>query len=125
MNTNLRLRRTQLAVALGALGPALLLTWLFLGVEEIPDEHDIKFEFFAKQHPTFRLKFRNPVTCGVCDTRPYEHLTADDRAQFLAFCRHRFGLDNVNECYAIFVEHQRSADQLLSGAGGAEGRGQP
>ena len=116
-------RRRQLAFSLAVGGPLLLLIWLFLGIEVIPDEHDTKYEFFTKQHPTFRLRYRNPVTCGVCDTRPFELLTADEKAAFSSFCRYRFGLDKPNECYAIFAEQQKSADRLLRGSDAPAGPG--
>jgi hypothetical protein len=89
----------------------LLLVWLFVGIELVRDEHDMKYDVFAKQHPTLRMTFRNPVTCLVCDTKPYERLTPRERAEFGAFCRYRFGLEDPRDCYAIFAEQQRRADQ--------------
>jgi len=98
------------AYLLPGLLPLLVLTWLFLGVERIPDEHEDRYDLFLKQRPTLRLIFHNPVTCGVCDTKPYQRLTASEKTEFAIFCRYRFGLDGNNECYAIFSEQQRAAD---------------
>lgn len=106
-----RLATTWIGLALLGLIPVVGALWLFLGVELIPDEHHMKYEFFAKQHPTFRLTFQNPVTCLVCDTKSYEELTPQQREEFVAFCRHRFGLDDPRDCHAIFAEQQRRADE--------------
>lgn len=92
----------------------LLAAWLFVGIERIPDEHNVKHEVFMKQRPTFQLVFRNPVTCGVCDSHPYELLTAAEKTEFGTFCWYRFGLDHSNECYAIFAEQQRASTAAIA-----------
>jgi hypothetical protein len=102
----------RLRLALAVL-PSLLAIWLFLGIERVPDEHDTKYRLFIKARPTPRLFFRNPVTCGVCDVHPYESLTGEQKEEFATFCSFRFGLDRSNECFAIFAEQQRSADEVV------------
>lgn len=97
---------------------ALLLagTWLTLGIEEIPREHGTDYEFFAKQTPTLQIVFRNPAVCGECDTPPLQALSSDVRQAFGAFCRARFGLDDVAECHAIYAQRQRAANARLAPA---------
>lgn len=93
--------------------------WLTLGIEEIPREHGTDYEFFAKQTPALQIVFRNPAVCGECDTPPLQALSAEVRQAFGAFCRVRFGLNDVAECHAIYAERQRATSARLAPASGS------
>lgn len=88
--------------------------WLFFGIQEIPREHGTDYEFFAKQIPTTKMIYRNPAVCGECDAEPFATLRVETQTSLAEFCRVRFGLENVRECYAIFTEKQRIKNEKLS-----------
>jgi hypothetical protein len=88
--------------------------WAYFGIEEIPREHGTDYEFFAKQIPTTKMIYRNPAVCGECDAEPFATLRVEAQTSLAEFCRVRFGLENVRECYAIFTEKQRIKNEKLS-----------
>ena len=85
--------------------------WLFLGIEETPREHRTDYELFAKQIPSLQVIYRNPAVCGECDVEPFSTLSPETLDKLSGFCRVRFGLDNVQACYAVFEETQRMATE--------------
>ena len=87
----------------------LIAGWLFLGIEETPREHRTDYELFAKQIPSLQVIYRNPAVCGECDVEPFSTLSPETLDKLSGFCRVRFGLDNVQACYAVFEETQRMA----------------
>jgi hypothetical protein len=89
-------------------------TWMFLGVERSNREHgETDYEFFAKQSPTARIVFENPAKCGECDLRAWDLMGPESRGRFAEYCNVRFGLEDVDACYAIFETRQRAARTRL------------
>ncbi|MBD7993500.1 hypothetical protein [Ochrobactrum quorumnocens] len=82
---------------------------LLTGVETTHREHRTDYSFFIKQQPSRQVFFENPIVCGECDVEIYEKLPLSRLEEIQSFCRHRFGLDNLRMCHAIFAEEQRQA----------------
>jgi hypothetical protein len=97
-----------------------LLGWLFLGIEEIPREHRIEYEFFLKQSPSFQVIYRNEAVCGECDAEPFVWLTDWQKEQLVGYCEARFGLDDIRVCYAIFEKKQEIISERLGRARGKQ-----
>jgi hypothetical protein len=103
-------------LSLAFLGGGFLLFWLYLGIEWIQIAGDSEspggYEFFTKHTPGFQVIYKNSAKCGECDhVSPWESMTKDEIAEFSAYCRVRFGLEEVRQCYAIFRERRQMADE--------------
>ncbi len=111
--------RHAFALALGTTtlsGVLALVLCLFAGVELRHREHgETDYDFFAKRAPGFQVVFENPAQCGECDLRPWELIGAEDRRRFADFCAARFGLADVQACYAMFEQRQRAASAPAAG----------
>jgi len=101
---------TKRAVTSSLAGGLFLLLWLFAGIERTAREHgEVDYELFVKHAPGVRVLFENTAQCGECDLRPWSLMSQDDRHRFAQYCAARFGLVQVERCYAIFEEKQHTA----------------
>jgi hypothetical protein len=80
--------------------------WLSIGFELTSFDHEPSYVPFVKQQLSSRVLFRNPVQCGECDVKKLEALDVHGLAEFSAFCKAKFGLNDTHACHAIFVEQQ-------------------
>ena len=90
---------------------ALVLLWLFTGVERSAREHgEVEYDPFLKHAAALQFVFENTAQCGECDLRPWPLMSQQERDQFAIYCAARHGIGDVGKCYAMLQQKQRPAD---------------
>ncbi|TFW10188.1 hypothetical protein E4K72_02170 [Oxalobacteraceae bacterium OM1] len=93
------IERNHLGLCLGAIAVCMA-AWLFVGFERYVGDHEtgMFWEPFLKRRPSLQMTFRNPAQSDL-EILPPDSLGADTKAEFLEYCRVRFGLDDMAICF--------------------------
>ena len=81
-------------------------SWFFVGIEITYREEITDYDPFIKKKPSFKFLFLNTAQCGECDLRPFDLIGPENRAEFLAYCRARRGIDDIMTCYRQLESEQ-------------------
>lgn len=97
----------KLALKLALILISIICFRLFAGAEFLIGDHEIgsSWSMFIKHRPTWQFEFHNPAQ-HTLDIEPYDDLTIDEKAKLRDFCLIRFGLPDIDLCYAKMHERE-------------------
>jgi hypothetical protein len=76
--------------------------WLGLGWEQTSIDHEDRYLVFIKSYPSTKVIYRSYMGCDECDALSYETLAPEQKVEFTAFCRAKYGFDDPRICDAMF-----------------------
>ncbi len=88
--------------ALIGLPLAAVFSWPFVGFVHNVQDHDAAdgWDIFVKSSPSLQLLFSNPAQ-EVLDIVPFDELNDARKNEMRRFCKIRYWLDDITECYRI------------------------
>lgn len=83
------------------------LAWPFVGLERLIGDHEVGVVWtpFLKHRPSLQMLYVNPAQEGL-DSLPFESLPPQQHAEFLAYCRVRFGLTSGQKCATALADRR-------------------
>ena len=94
--------KIKVLISLIMLAIAVLISWMFLGMEVTYKEHNTEYSFFIKKQISTDFLFTNTALCGECDLRPLQFMSESDISKFASYCSAKFGEENIQNCHKFF-----------------------
>jgi len=83
---------------------ATFLLWPFFGFSHYVGDHEMGagWDLFVKSSPSFQLLFTNPAQDGLGpDIVPFDQMDDARKEHMQRYCKIRYWVDDVAECYRI------------------------
>jgi len=95
----MRVRRKFVLIGLPL---AVVFLWPFIGFVHNVEDHDTAdgWDIFMKSSPSLQLLFSNPAQ-EVLDIVPFDPLNDARKEEMRRYCKIRYWLDDIAECYRI------------------------